>query len=89
MKGFQSFGAYLPGVAMPLVEEKMHQETANVILPAEPELLAEHLRARRDEGVRMNVNHLGEALLGEEDAQAPAARRTSPRCSSPRSKSSR
>ena len=25
--------------------------------------------ARRDEGVRMNVNYLGEALLGEEDAQ--------------------
>ena len=69
LKGFQSFGAYLPGVAMPLVEEKMHQETANVILPAEPDLLAEHLRARREEGVRMNVNHLGEALLGEEDAQ--------------------
>ncbi|MGD9636253.1 MAG: bifunctional proline dehydrogenase/L-glutamate gamma-semialdehyde dehydrogenase, partial [Pirellulales bacterium] len=73
LKGFQSFGAYLPGVAMPLVEEKMHQETANVVLPAEPELLAEHLEARRTEGVRMNVNHLGEALLGEEDAQARLA----------------
>ena len=47
----------------------MQQETANVILPAEPELLAEHLRARREEGVRMNVNYLGESLLGEEDAQ--------------------
>lgn len=69
LKGFQSFGAYLPGVAMPLVEEKMHQETANVILPAEPELLAEHLTARRKEGVRMNVNHLGEALLGEREAR--------------------
>ena len=67
--GFQSFGAYLPGVAMPLVKERMQQETANVILPAERELLAEHLRARREEGVRMNVNFLGEALLGEEDAQ--------------------
>ena len=69
LKGFQSFGAYLPGVAMPLVQEKMHQETANVVLPAEPDLLAEHLRARRDEGLRMNVNHLGEALLGEREAQ--------------------
>jgi RHH-type proline utilization regulon transcriptional repressor/proline dehydrogenase/delta 1-pyrroline-5-carboxylate dehydrogenase len=67
--GFQSFGSYLPGVAMPFVKERMQQETANVILPAERELLAEHLRARWDEGVRMNVNYLGEALLGEEDAQ--------------------
>lgn len=69
LMGFQSFGAYLPGVAMPLVKERMHQETANVILPAEREHLAEHLQARWEEGVRMNVNFLGEALLGEEDAQ--------------------
>ncbi len=62
--GFQSFGSYLPGVAMPFVKERMQQETANVILPAERELLAEHLRARREEGVRMNVNFLGEALSG-------------------------
>lgn len=70
LKGFQSFGSYLPGVAVPAVREKMHEETANVILPAEPELLVEHLRNRRDEGVRMNVNYLGEALLGEDDAQS-------------------
>ena len=69
LMGFQSFGSYLPGVAMPFVKERMHQETANVILPAEREHLAEHLRARWEEGVRMNVNFLGEALLGEEDAQ--------------------
>src|SRR3954447_3501107 len=69
LMGFQSFGAYLPGVAMPFVKERMQQETANVILPAEREMLAEHLRARWEEGVRMNVNFLGEALLGEEDAQ--------------------
>src|SRR3982750_2478581 len=69
LMGFQSFGAYLPGVAMPFVRERMQQETANVILPAERELLAEHLQARWEEGVRMNVNFLGEALLGEEDAQ--------------------
>ena len=69
LKGFQSFGAYLPGVTMPMVKGKMQQETANVILPAEAELLREHLEARRAEGVRMNVNHLGEALLGERDAR--------------------
>src|SRR3954454_6320317 len=67
--GFQSFGAYLPGGAMPFVKERMQQETANVILPAEREMLAEHLRARWEEGVRMNVNFLGEALLGEADAE--------------------
>ena len=69
LRGFQSFGGYLPGVAVPLVKDKMRRETANVVLPAEPELLTEHLRQRHREGVRMNVNLLGEALLGEADAR--------------------
>ena len=69
LRGFQSFGSYLPGVAVPLVKDKMRRETANVILPAEREMLREHLHARREEGVRMNVNLLGESLLGEEEAQ--------------------
>jgi RHH-type proline utilization regulon transcriptional repressor/proline dehydrogenase/delta 1-pyrroline-5-carboxylate dehydrogenase len=69
LRGFQSFGAYLPGVAVPLVKEKMQRETANVILPAERETLAKYLQQRKEEGVRMNVNFLGEALLGEQEAQ--------------------
>lgn len=69
LRGFQSFGNYLPGVAVPLVKEKMRKETANVILPAERDLLREHLQARREEGVRMNVNFLGEAMLGQREAQ--------------------
>lgn len=69
LKGFQSFGGYLPGVAMPFVKEKMQQETANVVLPAEEEHLRGYLRQRWEEGVRMNVNYLGEALLGEGEAE--------------------
>lgn len=70
LRGFQSFGGYLPGVAAPLVKDKMQKETANVILPAEPENLASHLERRCRQGLRMNVNFLGEALLGEAEARA-------------------
>lgn len=70
LRGFQSFGEYLPGVAVPLVKEKMRRETANVILPAEPTLLAPHLASRQSHGVAMNVNLLGEALLGEDETRA-------------------
>ena len=69
LKGFQSFGGYLPGVSMPLVRDKLRGETANVILPAEAEHLSEHLERRRAHGIRMNVNVLGEALLGEDEAR--------------------
>jgi RHH-type proline utilization regulon transcriptional repressor/proline dehydrogenase/delta 1-pyrroline-5-carboxylate dehydrogenase len=68
LAGFQTFGAWLPGVSVPLVKEHMQQETANVVLPADPEPLSEHLKARQADGVRMNLNFLGEALLGEKEA---------------------
>ena len=69
MKGFRSFGGYLPGVALPLVKEHMQKETANVILPGEKEKLAQHLNERTREGVRMNVNFLGEAILSEAESE--------------------
>lgn len=69
LHGFQAFGDWLPSVSVPMVKEHMRQETANVILPAEHELLAEHLRQRTEQGVRMNVNFLGEAILSEAEAE--------------------
>lgn len=69
MKGFQSFGGFAPGVALPLVKEHMQKETANVILPGEKEMLTHHLGERRMEGVRMNVNFLGEAILSEAESE--------------------
>ncbi len=68
LRGFQSFGGYAPGVALPLVKEHMQKETANVILPGEKPMLTHHLRERTREGLRMNVNCLGEAILGEGEA---------------------
>lgn len=67
--GFQTFGDWLPSVTVPLVKSHLRHETANVVLPAEPELLHEHLAARRSQGLRMNLNFLGESLLGEEEAR--------------------
>ena len=69
MRGFQSFGSYLPGVALPLVKDHLQKETANVILPGEKELLVKHLAERTQEGVRMNVNFLGESILSEPEAE--------------------
>jgi RHH-type proline utilization regulon transcriptional repressor/proline dehydrogenase/delta 1-pyrroline-5-carboxylate dehydrogenase len=56
-------------LARALQERATALETANVVVPAERELLTAHLAGRQQEGVRMNVNFLGEALLGEEEAR--------------------
>jgi RHH-type proline utilization regulon transcriptional repressor/proline dehydrogenase/delta 1-pyrroline-5-carboxylate dehydrogenase len=72
--GFQTFGDWLPSVTVPMVKSHLRHETANVVLPAEPELLHEHLAARRAQGLRLNLNFLGESLLGEEEARARLAK---------------
>jgi RHH-type proline utilization regulon transcriptional repressor/proline dehydrogenase/delta 1-pyrroline-5-carboxylate dehydrogenase len=58
----------LPAIVMPLVERRVRAETAGVILPAEDPTLARHLARRRAQGFRSNVNVLGEAILGEREA---------------------
>jgi RHH-type proline utilization regulon transcriptional repressor/proline dehydrogenase/delta 1-pyrroline-5-carboxylate dehydrogenase len=69
LRGAQSMAEVVPQVAMPLVEAQIRKETANIILPAEPQRLALHLRERAADGVRLNVNLLGEAILGEDEAE--------------------
>ncbi len=62
------FSAKFPTVVMPMITNRMRQESADVILPAEEGKLRPHLRSRRKAGIRMNINRLGEAVLGEAEA---------------------
>lgn len=69
MRVFQLFGKWLPGIFIPLFKAFLRRETSNLILPGEADSLARHMRKRRQEAVRINLNHLGEAILGEAEAQ--------------------
>jgi RHH-type transcriptional regulator, proline utilization regulon repressor / proline dehydrogenase / delta 1-pyrroline-5-carboxylate dehydrogenase len=69
LQGFRAFGEFLPGVTVPMVKEQMRRETANVILPAQRDLLAQHLTERQQQGVEMNLNLLGESLVGETETR--------------------
>ncbi|MEA3054975.1 MAG: RHH-type transcriptional regulator, proline utilization regulon repressor / proline dehydrogenase, partial [Actinomycetota bacterium] len=57
-----------PALVMPLVRRRIRNETSNVIISAHDPELREHIAARRAAGVHLNVNLLGEAILGEEEA---------------------
>ena len=59
----------LPGLVMPLVERRILAEAHGVVLPAEDPAFAAHVRRRRAEGVRLNVNVLGEAILSDAEAE--------------------
>lgn len=58
----------LPGPVMAAIRAKVRADSRRVILSAEHSHLLRHLDQRREEGARVNLNLLGEAVLGEEEA---------------------
>jgi RHH-type proline utilization regulon transcriptional repressor/proline dehydrogenase/delta 1-pyrroline-5-carboxylate dehydrogenase len=60
---------FFPGLVMPAVTGAMRNESSSVILPAEEKKLKPLIRKRRADGMRMNLNQLGEAILGEGEAE--------------------
>ena len=57
-----------PSVAGSLVDWRIDKDTSGVILAAEDPAFANYLRMRRGEGYKLNVNILGEAILGNDEA---------------------
>ena len=70
LSSFRFFGKWCPWLVVPMVKAIIRRQTARVIIPGEPDRLQAHLQERTRAGVRVNLNHLGEAILGEEEAEA-------------------
>lgn len=64
---FTTAGRHLPGLSVPRVIDAIRKESHRVIVPGEEDAFYAYLDKRRSEGVRININHLGEAVLGEEE----------------------
>ena len=68
MRLFLGVGRYFPHVSVPKVISKMRDDSSRSIIPGERAVLHTHLQQRKNQGVRVNINHLGEAVLGEREA---------------------
>ena len=69
LTAFRCFSSFIPALTVPLTKKMLREETSYVILPGESELLEKHMKKRRKENIRVNLNHLGEAILGEDEAK--------------------
>ena len=65
---FNGAGNRLASLAVPVMIDQMRKASSRMIIPGESETLQAHLQLRRQQGVRMNINHLGEMVLGETEA---------------------
>jgi len=57
-----------PRLVMRIVHKRVRMAAEGIILPAESALLQKHITQRDTQGVKLNINLLGEAVLGEGEA---------------------
>ncbi|WP_425393448.1 proline dehydrogenase family protein [Agrococcus lahaulensis] len=62
------FGIVVPKLIIPVVKRAMRDMVSHLVIDASPSKLAKPLAKLREDGTRVNVNLLGEAVLGEEEA---------------------
>ena len=65
---FNYAGRFFPALAVPTMIEKIRRDSSHLIIPAEGKALEAFLQKRKDQGIRININHIGEVVLGEDDA---------------------
>ncbi|MEI9907987.1 MAG: proline dehydrogenase family protein [Actinomycetota bacterium] len=57
-----------PKTVMRIVHRRVRAASDGIILPAENKLLRRHIRAREEDRAKLNINVLGEAVLGDHEA---------------------
>lgn len=69
LKALRLVAIFTPGLIVRIVHERVRSLSKDLILPAEPAKLGKHVALRRKENIRLNINVLGEAVLGSREAE--------------------
>jgi len=65
---FENIGKFFPDLSVPLFVKQIREDTKTVVLKGEDEPFNKHLKMRKKEGTRVNINLIGEVVLGEDEA---------------------
>ena len=63
------FGLLAPGMVVPIAKRALRKLVSHLVIDATSDKLGKRLAKVRESGVRLNVNLLGEAVLGEQEAE--------------------
>lgn len=66
---FRRVGIFIPTISIPLFIMYLRSDVSSVVLNGEDGPLHRHLKARAKEGTRVNINIIGEMVLGEDEAK--------------------
>lgn len=65
---FRHIGIYMPDISVDLFIRYLRNDISAIVLKGEETPLNKHLKKRREEGTRVNINIIGEMVLGEQEA---------------------
>lgn len=66
---FLNFGGLLPDVSVPLFIKTLRDEVDTMVIKGEEQTLKEHLQKRKSQKDRVNINLIGEAVLGQDESE--------------------
>ncbi|NCO02485.1 MAG: bifunctional proline dehydrogenase/L-glutamate gamma-semialdehyde dehydrogenase [Epsilonproteobacteria bacterium] len=67
---FRHIGIYMPDTSVELFIKYLRQDISDIVIKGEDYALNKHLKKRRKEHTRVNINIIGEMVLGEGEAEA-------------------
>jgi RHH-type proline utilization regulon transcriptional repressor/proline dehydrogenase/delta 1-pyrroline-5-carboxylate dehydrogenase len=65
---FANFGKFLPNLSVPMFINQIREDTKTVVIKGEDGPFNAHLIKRKKEGTKVNINLIGEVVLGEKEA---------------------
>ncbi|MEA2018586.1 MAG: bifunctional proline dehydrogenase/L-glutamate gamma-semialdehyde dehydrogenase [Campylobacterota bacterium] len=65
---FTNFGKFVPNLSVPMFVKQIREDTKTVVIKGEDKPFNAHLIKRKKEGTRVNINLIGEVVLGENEA---------------------
>lgn len=67
---FRHIGIYMPDISVDLFIRYLRNDISAIVLKGEDTPLNKHLKKRQKEGTRVNINIIGEMVLGEQEASS-------------------
>ena len=65
---FLKVGIHVPEISIPIFIKYLRRDVKDIVLYGEDKLLIEHIKKRKEENTRVNINIIGEIVLGENEA---------------------
>ncbi len=69
LKIFLKLGHFFPKISHSQILRKIHKDASRNVLSEESKFLKKHLKKRKAENIEVNLNHLGESVLGDGEAK--------------------